>query len=82
MQWFGKSWGAPICTTTEHVATPVGKICVNCEHEIAEQDSGFIVPFLPYPPTKFTDAFYHRDCFLNSIFGEGQMKDFVQGKKH
>jgi hypothetical protein len=67
MQWFGDSWGAPICATCEHVATPIGKICVDCEGEIRSEDSGFVVPFVPYPPKGWSEAFYHRDCFVRTF---------------
>jgi hypothetical protein len=70
MQWFGESWGAPICRDGEHIATPVGKVCTGCEKEINEGDPGFVLPFLTYPGTKYTEAFYHRDCLL-ATFGLG-----------
>jgi hypothetical protein len=77
MQWFGESWGAPVCEHCEHVATPVGKICVECQIPIAHQDLGFVVPFLPYPPKRWSDAHYHRDCFLR-IFRPGVTQDFLK----
>lgn len=69
MEWFGTSWGAPVCIVCERVATPVGEPCMECEREITLEDSGFIIPFAPFPLTEFVDAVYHRDCFLGNIFG-------------
>lgn len=77
MQWFGDSWGAPVCAQTEHVAAPVGKICVECKREIGPDDSGFILPYIPYPPQgRFTEAYYHRDCFLDTLLGDGSRHYF------
>jgi hypothetical protein len=39
MRWFGESWGAPVCEDAEHVATPVGCECFECE-----LDQGFMLP--------------------------------------
>ena len=77
MKWFGKSWKAPICRTTEHVETPKG-YCVECGGDIQEDDQGLLIPFTgPLDGLeKFvtTDAnevqnyiVYHLDCFLESV---------------
>jgi hypothetical protein len=66
MQWFGESWGAPICSTCEHSATPVGKLCIECGIPIDERDSGFLVPYLSRE-RRYAEVAYHRDCFLNDL---------------
>jgi hypothetical protein len=72
MQWFGESWGAPICRDVEHVVTPVGKVCIECKKEIERGDLGFVLPYLTCPVGGYTEAFYHRDCLLaNFGFGQG-----------
>lgn len=79
MQWFGESWGAPVCILTEHVDTPLGKVCVDCEKEIRPGDSGFVVPYLRPPQGRFTEAYYHRDCFLGNLgIGRGH---YFRGEK-
>jgi len=45
MKWFGESWGAPCCETSEHVATPIDAPCLRCEVPIADGDQGFVVAF-------------------------------------
>jgi hypothetical protein len=68
MQWFGKSWGAPVCEATAHVATPIGRACVRCITIIEAKDYGFILPLVG--DAGATTAVYHHACFMKSIFGE------------
>lgn len=71
MQWFGKSWGAPVCEG-EHIATPVGTICFgSCAQPIVEGDRGVVLPFLGFEGIGHAspDAPYHLACFLRSVCG-------------
>jgi hypothetical protein len=36
MKWFGESWNAPVCESTERVAVPVGETCVRCRETFHE----------------------------------------------
>ena len=74
MQWFGKSWGAEICVLSEHVATPAGKPCLECDGAINPEDSGFVIPYLSSEEGRFVEAYYHRDCFLDSILGRDRVR--------
>lgn len=74
MQWFGESWGAPICATCEHVAAPQGERCLECTLPIHENDFGFIIPY--FKEMELAEAFYHRDCFLNSVLGKERGREF------
>ena len=65
-QWFGRSWGAPVCDPEHHAPTPVGEDCVNCDHPIGPFDSGMILPYIGGPTE--TVAF-HRECFLAEVLG-------------
>lgn len=61
--WFGRNWGAPICASARHVATPVRSSCVECERKIRAGDDGVMTPALPdgaYVP-------HHLDCWLTLI---------------
>ncbi len=78
MQWFGESWGAPICSHTEHTATPAGKSCIECDVEIHLTDSGVILPYLS--DNGLTEAIYHRACFLRSIWGRDRAQ-FIEERK-
>jgi len=60
--WFGESWGAPCCDPAEHVVTPTGASCVECDRRIAEGDQGFILPGSPTRP-----MVYHHICFLRTV---------------
>lgn len=41
-QWFGDSWGAPCCDPNDHVATPVGELCMHCREPIVLGSQGLI----------------------------------------
>lgn len=68
MQWFGKSWHAPVCTICQQTDTPTGKLCLACKKPIAFTDRGFITPYMG--EAELAEAVFHRDCFLKEIFGE------------
>jgi hypothetical protein len=72
MKWFGKDWGAPVCSYSKHVETPVGQLCLYCETPIAAGDAGFVIPFLDYPSpsASFSERPWHRICFAKSILGK------------
>lgn len=71
MQWFGQSWGAPICDPQDHAATPVGEHCGWCEEPITEEDSGVLIPHVgaPFRAHEYVTVPYHRECFIRQIAG-------------
>lgn len=66
MQWFGESWGAPVCSTCEHVSIPVGQSCIECGKPIEETDCGFVVPFLSRE-RRYAEVTFHRACFVGTF---------------
>lgn len=62
IQWFGKSWGAPVCAQNNHKPTPVGKVCIQCDKPISEGDQG--VSMTTAGPDR---AEMHLDCFLTNL---------------
>lgn len=68
MKWFGETWGAPVCNTADHVATPVGKNCLDCGGPIYPHSRGLIVPYVQGDFT-CTNEPHHTECFLQDIFG-------------
>lgn len=80
MQWFGESWGAPVCALIDHVPVPVGELCIECKDGITESDAGFIIPYLEFEKRGFTNTFFHRDCFLDSILGKERSRNFRPGE--
>ncbi len=61
MNWFGESWGAPVCEPAERVSTPVGAACLRCEKPIAEDDCGVFLTSMG------ADQPIHFGCFLVEI---------------
>ncbi len=57
-KWFGENWGAPVCDPEDHIPTPVGDPCVNCEEAIEAGDQGVVF-----------DLPYHIECFTRAISG-------------
>lgn len=67
MQWFGESWGAPICQHAPHAETPVGEPCDDgCGEPIRDGDQGYLVPLLREREEPVYLA-HHRACWLRSI---------------
>jgi len=60
MQWFGKSWGAPINDDCPQAAVPVGAICGPCDEPIAADDTGIIYSNGPVA---------HWECFMRQTVG-------------
>lgn len=58
--WFGKSWGAPVCTPEDHRQTPEGEVCIYCGEPIEAHENGFI-DMVGQPS--------HYACNLRGIFG-------------
>jgi hypothetical protein len=63
VQYFGDSWGAPICQ--DQVPVPIGDRCLGCNELIWPSDQGLLIwhgdPAVPgYRP-------WHLDCFLRFI---------------
>ena len=47
MRWFGESWGAPVCETTQRNEPPVGQRCAHeCGQPIGPGDRGLLIPYL------------------------------------
>jgi hypothetical protein len=70
VKWFGKTWGAPVCEESDHVATPVGSACTVCGQEVIEGQRGLLLPFCGNPGDP-PELPYHLQCFLASV-GVGQ----------
>lgn len=67
-QWFGESWGAPICRECPHVSTPVGQRCGSCNAPIEADDQGVLLPHLgALNDVQYRALPYHLDCFLDGI---------------
>src|SRR5258708_5208550 len=67
MQWFGKSWGAPICDPQDHAETPVGQLCSWCTETIEANDAGVIIPHLEDRRTTMRPQ--HYECFIRQVAG-------------
>lgn len=63
MKQFG-NWAFPGIESTE---TPVGEACLRCGRVIQVGDKGLTMPFLD--ARQVTEPPWHRECFLESIFG-------------
>jgi len=77
MQWFGQSWGAPLCGPRNHAVTPAGIACAWCDEPIDAEDSGVIYSNGPA---------MHFECFIRSFAGsvahiERRCPCFVAGSK-
>lgn len=71
--WFGASWGAPICSPSEHVETPVGEACMYCDAPIEADDQGVRMPSMKPKGLTFVSVVLsaHLDCFLQTILPHG-----------
>lgn len=65
MNWFGVSWGAPICEEVTKVDIPVGEPCFHCGGRIQESDRGLVLPFLGSDGVKPSP--WHLVCFIKAI---------------
>ena len=69
--YFGKSW----CAMTDeghNIPTPTESKCCGCNEGFVEGDAGMAIPtgFIEGaepPPSAL--AYYHKNCFLRTIFG-------------
>lgn len=66
MNWFGESWGAPICDPVDNVPTPSGT-CLYCEESIGPDDSGVMMPVLGLDALDLVPE--HVECFLRCLYG-------------
>jgi len=66
LQWFGESWGAPICDPADHADTPTGQACARCEKPIEPGAQGLLVLHVGdiKPPERLP---WHLDCWLESL---------------
>lgn len=72
LKWFGKSWGAPICTLDSSVSTPIGVGCAGCAMSIKKDDAGLLVAAIGIsmeglPPNRVA---YHYECFMMTLLGK------------
>lgn len=67
MKWFGASWGAPVCTEPDRVATPLGERCGHCDEPVVEGDYGLALPFAGGQEDPRTSIPYHHGCFMEAI---------------
>lgn len=67
MQWFGRSWGAPINAECARCATPVGEPCLHCGELIVDGDQGIVIPHCGN--NTITRAPLHCDCHIRMIVG-------------
>ncbi len=73
-QWFGASWGAPCCDPHDHVATPVGELCMHCREPIIEGSQGLIhsvVHAVEEGKVVWSREPTHVDCYLRTIQQHG-----------
>ena len=80
MKWFGKTWGAPVCSYTDHVATPVGQLCFECKTPILAEDTGFLMPHL-HDHHRWFEEPMHRGCFMASVLGERKALEIEEGEQ-
>lgn len=78
-QWFGESWGAPVCDPGARVDTPVGEPCVMCGRAIEAASRGLVIDcLLTLEPISAeydgrnglnvnTRRPMHLECFLENI---------------
>lgn len=71
MKWFGRSWGAPICTE-EHAPTPIGHRCVQCRESVMPDAQGLLIPHCEGARTRdgawvFVERPWHIDCWLRHV---------------
>ena len=71
MDWFGDSWGAPVCAPLDHTETPVGEKCLACGKPIATTDQGVIVPYVGDHADFCLNEPWHLQCFLDNLGIEG-----------
>lgn len=67
MNWFGESWGAPVCEPASRVETPVGTRCARCGERFEAREAGLRVPFLSAPGARAPHLDYHRMCLAALI---------------
>lgn len=63
--WFGHSWGAPICDQAEHLPTPIGERCLDCEEVFKGGDQGLTFPGVHDGAVELRSM--HIGCFLKMI---------------
>lgn len=76
MKWFGKSWGAPVCTERERYPWAPQVACVACKQRVKEDERGVLLPFigegggdLSFVEIINHDGYvaYHLDCFARAV---------------
>jgi hypothetical protein len=68
--WFGESWHAPVCEETEHIRTPVGELCLDCDEPILEGDQGVTMPHW-LGDGSYRSSARHLDCFIQTVLPHG-----------
>lgn len=68
MNWFGKSWDAPVCEPSTHIDIPVGESCVHCAEPIGADDAGVTTAAL-IAVNRVDAVHYHKNCWLSEVVG-------------
>jgi len=55
-----------VCDPADHVATPAGRLCLDCGMVLGEADAGFLIPHVR-ASGDCTEEPWHLDCFLRSV---------------
>jgi hypothetical protein len=63
--YFGGSWGAPICTAFPPGPTPLGELCLHCEHPIEDGQRGLMLEC--YDGADFRLRPSHLGCIIGNI---------------
>lgn len=65
LQWFGGSWGAPVCVDSENVPIPIGERCFACGMSFSWYSQGLMVPHVGHKGV--TPRPWHLACFLGIL---------------
>ena len=78
-QWFGQSWGAPICDPEDHCATPVRDPCLHCRELILVGDQGLVMPLVEGAILRMVAM--HLDCYLRRVLPHTRECPHCRGKE-
>jgi hypothetical protein len=68
MQWFGESWGAPVCSPGRRTDIPVGTRCDRCALRIHVGDRGLVMMMFDSRLEGTPELrVYHLECFLVTV---------------
>jgi hypothetical protein len=83
VKFFGVRYSSAAYLECERVQAPVGERCARCDEPIAENDDGWLIPYLGTAADP-RELAYHRACHLRGIVGsvahqQGRCSCFVPG---